>query len=204
MSDESDKYQFIADSLAESGWVVVPNFLSDELSRALQAEARQLCSAAEFRPAGVGKGESWKLVPEIRDDKVHWLNEPFSATQAAYLAELEQLRQAINQTLFLGLWDYEGHYALYGPGSHYSRHVDQFANTSQRTVTAIVYLNDDWQLEDGGQLRIYLNGEEAEPFEDVLPERGTLACFLSAGFYHEVLPAGRERLSVTGWFRTRE
>jgi SM-20-related protein len=34
----------------------------------------------------------------------------------------------------------------------------------------------------------------------VLPEGGTLVCFLSDRFHHEVLPARRERLSVTGWF----
>jgi SM-20-related protein len=37
----------------------------------------------------------------------------------------------------------------------------------------------------------------------VQPEGGTLACFLSADFEHEVLPAARPRLSLTGWFRRR-
>ncbi|HQR51332.1 MAG TPA: 2OG-Fe(II) oxygenase [Methylophilaceae bacterium] len=38
---------------------------------------------------------------------------------------------------------------------------------------------------------------------DVLPQGGTLMTFLSDRFWHEVLPASRERMSVTGWFRTR-
>ena len=33
-----------------------------------------------------------------------------------------------------------------------------------------------------------------------MPEGGTLVCFLSDRFHHEVLPARRERLSITGWF----
>ena len=35
---------------------------------------------------------------------------------------------------------------------------------------------------------------------DLYPEGGSLAVFMSAGFEHEVLPATRDRLSITGWF----
>ena len=57
-----------------------------------------------------------------------------------------------------------------------------------------------WQAEHGGALRLYLaDGRE----DDVLPQAGTLALFLSSEMPHEVLPATRERLSLTGWFRRR-
>jgi SM-20-related protein len=204
MNDAPGKYQIIAERLAVDGWVIVPNFVSEELAQSLRNEALSLYRDGAFRAAGVGKGESWKLVPEIRNDQVLWLTKPFSDVQARYLAELEMLRLAINRTLFLGLWDFEGHYTLYAPGSRYQRHLDQFNYAKQRRVTCIAYLNDNWRPEDGGQLRIYLHGEKETPFLDVLPGSGTFACFLSDGFYHEVLPATRERLSVTGWFRTRE
>jgi SM-20-related protein len=49
-------------------------------------------------------------------------------------------------------------------------------------------------------LRLYLGDPESEPFEEVLPIGGTLVCFLSDRFHHEVLPARRERLAATGWF----
>lgn len=49
-------------------------------------------------------------------------------------------------------------------------------------------------------MRLYLaDGRE----HDVLPQAGTLALFLSSEMPHEVLPATRERLSLTGWFRRR-
>lgn len=49
-------------------------------------------------------------------------------------------------------------------------------------------------------MRLYLaDGREL----DVLPEAGTLVLFLSADLPHEVLPATRERLSLTGWLRRR-
>lgn len=204
LNDAPHKYDAIAESLAGSGLIVVPHFLSEELTQSLRSEALGLFREGEFRAAGVGKGESWKLVPEIRSDQVHWLNEPFSQVQARYLAELEGLRIAINRALYLGLWDFEGHYTVYIPGSRYKRHLDQFSFAKQRRVTCIVYLNDAWMPEDGGQLRIYLDGANDSPYLDVLPSGGTLACFLSDSFYHEVLPASRDRLSLTGWFRTRD
>ena len=67
-------------------------------------------------------------------------------------------------------------------------------------MSAVFYLNPDWQAEQGGALRLYLTDGSTH---DVLPEAGTLVVFLSADLPHEVLPATRERLSLTGWFRRR-
>jgi SM-20-related protein len=39
---------------------------------------------------------------------------------------------------------------------------------------------------------------------DIEPVGGRLVCFLTPGRVHEVLPARRERLSISGWFRGRE
>ena len=55
-------------------------------------------------------------------------------------------------------------------------------------------------VEHGGALRLYL-ADQTEL--DVLPSAGTLVLFISAELPHEVLPATRERLSLTGWFRRR-
>ncbi|MNF18077.1 hypothetical protein D3C80_2219580 [compost metagenome] len=38
---------------------------------------------------------------------------------------------------------------------------------------------------------------------DVMPTGGCLVVFLSGDVPHEVLPASRDRLSITGWFRRR-
>jgi SM-20-related protein len=78
---------------------------------------------------------------------------------------------------------------------------------SQRKISCIVYLNQDWKNEDGGQLRLYLNETDASNNEksiDILPISGRSVIFLSDTFYHEVLPARRERISLTGWFFTRQ
>lgn len=195
----------IARELAESGWSVCADFLPAAHVHALAAELRERFTHGEFRAAGVGSGQRHRLQPELRGDQVHWLDEHAQTTaQAAYFSALEDLRCAINRELFLGLFRFEGHMAVYPPGSFYRRHLDQFQYDGQRKVSAILYLNPDWRELDGGQLRIYLDDTADAPYADIAPRGGTLVCFLSERFYHEVLPATRERLSLTGWFRVRD
>jgi SM-20-related protein len=194
--------QLIADKVAEHGYAITPNYLSPNEVADLVAELRRLQAMGDLREAGVGKAA--EISQAVRGDFIHWL-EPAHASPAetSYWQRLEALRQAFNQTLYLGLFEFEGHFACYPPGAFYRKHLDQFQQDSQRTMTAIVYLNEDWQVQDGGQLRMYLNGEDESDYLDVAPQAGTLVTFLSSRFWHEVLPATRERLSVTGWFRTR-
>lgn len=200
----TDIYTDIATQLAGKGWCVTADFVSPSLLHQLATEAMTDWQAGQFRPAGVGRGADLQLRPEIRTDRVNWLD-PMSCSlaQHAYLLQLEQLRQAINATLYLGLFDFEGHLAVYPPGSYYRRHRDQFRGVGLRTVTAILYLNEDWTPDDGGQLRIYTDPDNPDHHEDVLPLGGRLVTFLSAEFEHEVLPASHDRLSLTGWFKIR-
>ncbi len=191
----------VIDELASKGWCIVPDFISPEQVHVLANETRQLRRKNVFAPAGIGKGAERTVNSSIRGDFIFWLTEPdISHAQREYLERLESLRLAANSGLQLGLFDFEGHLALYPPGSFYSRHLDRFQNDSLRTLTAILYLNEYWQAESGGQLRLYTDGDQ---YFDVLPQGGTLVLFLAERFWHEVLPASRERLSITGWFKTR-
>jgi len=155
-----------------------------------------------FQPTTPSQGLA--VNPEVRSDQILWVDAATSgASIRGYLARLEELRQTLNRELFLGLEDFEGHLAIYPPGSFYRRHLDQFRGVERRTLSCILYLNSDWQPDDGGALRIYVDPSDPERFAEVAPEGGTLVTFLSARFEHEVLPARRERLSLTGWLRRR-
>lgn len=198
-------HERIAEQLAQRGWSVVDNFVSPLLLHQLAEEGDTLWRSGDFRHAGVGRGEALRVRPEVRTDRVLWLD-PQSATtvQEKYLSALEELRLACNRSLLLGLFDFEGHLAMYPPGSYYRKHLDQFQGVGLRTVTCILYLNRDWREGDGGQLRIYTDPEDPAKYDDILPLGGRLVTFLSARFLHEVLPASRQRWSITGWFKRRD
>lgn len=191
----------VAEALASRGWCAAPGFLDPQETARLARECLNRWRGGEFRHARIGHGRTLQLRPEIRNDHVNWLNPAHpSRAQRRYFEALERLRLAINGRLYLGLFEFEGHFTVYPPGASYQRHLDQFAGVRQRAVSCILYLNEGWQAVDGGALRLYLEGDRTE---DVLPTGGTLVSFLSDRFEHEVLPARRERLSITGWFRTR-
>ena len=197
-------YAQIALDLEEKGWNVAPQFILPELMEQLANEAREGWSAGEFKHAGVGRGAALEVKPEIRSDQVNWIDpDNCSTAQQTYLQQLEELRQAINSQLYLGLFNFEGHLAVYPPGSYYRRHVDQFRDVGLRTVSTVLYLNQDWHAADGGQLRLYNDQDDPQAYEEILPIGGRLVTFLSADFEHEVRPAKRERLSLTGWFKIR-
>jgi SM-20-related protein len=194
----------IAGELYDIGWSVCADFLPPVQIAALADELRARWAQGEFHQAGVSRGAHSQLRRDIRNDHVYWLDDATqTSVQTPYFTALESLRLTLNRQLFLGLFSFEGHMAAYPPGSFYTKHLDQFQGAAQRKVSVVLYLNDDWQADDGGQLRLYLEVNNAEEYIDVLPRGGTLACFLSDRYYHEVLPATRERLSVTGWFSVR-
>jgi SM-20-related protein len=190
----------IVDDLAEHGWSQQPVCIAQALTLELAEECRKRAEQGELAPAGIGRAGELQVREGVRGDRIQWLEPGQSPATDGYLQHLDALRVALNQGLYLGLEDFEGHFALYPPGAFYQKHLDRFRCDDRRTVSVVFYLNSDWQAEQGGALRLYLPDDA---HCDVLPEAGTLLVFLSADMPHEVLPASRERLSLTGWFRRR-
>lgn len=200
LSPDHPLLQRIVTELAEQGWSRQNIFLPDDLTVALAAECRARAVAGELAPARVGRGVSREVQESIRGDRIQWLEPGQSAACDRYMGLMDSLRLALNQGLFLGLEDYESHFALYPPGAFYRRHVDRFRDDDRRVVSAVIYLNTAWLPDDGGQLRLFLSDGRTH---DVQPTGGCLVVFLSDQMPHEVLPATRERMSLTGWFRRR-
>ena len=190
----------IVDDLATHGWSQQSIFIPTDLTTQLAQECRQRAQRGQLELAGIGRGVAKVVHAGIRGDQIQWLEEGQNSTVDRYLALMEQLRSAINQTLFLGLEDFEGHFALYPPGAFYKKHLDRFRDDDRRVVTCVAYLNEQWLHEQGGELRMYLDGGQTH---DVVPQAGTLVVVMSAQWPHDVLTATGDRLSITGWLRRR-
>jgi SM-20-related protein len=191
------------DDIQRSGWCVLPGFLEREVAEELSAESRAAWEEGEFRRAGVGRGKDFVVREDVRTDHVMWLRDgEMTVCQERYLMRLEELRVALNRGLFLGLMDFEGHFAVYPEGGFYKPHLDRHRDTSDRIVTVILYLNPGWEPGDGGELRIWTTpGDREGDYRIIEPRLGTLVCFLAGDHWHEVLPARKTRASITGWFR---
>ncbi len=200
----STPYQKLVDHIRSDGWCVLPGFLEAEVAANLSQESLGAWEEGEFRRAGVGRGVGLVIREDVRTDHVMWLREEMTGCQRSYLARLEDLRMELNQNLFLGLFDFEGHFAVYPEGGFYKPHLDRHRESLDRLVTVILYLNPDWRPGDGGELKLWTTpGDKEGEFVTVEPRMGTLVCFLAGDFWHEVLPARKTRASITGWFRGR-
>ena len=191
----------IVEDVAARGYAIAPGFLGANVIDALRVRMRTLEREGLLANAGVGRGSDRTLRTDIRGDRIRWLDEaaPDPAFEPVRRA-LETLRVALNRELALGALEFEGHYALYPAGARYARHKDRFRDDDARVLSIVLYLNDGWRADDGGALRLFLDERNTI---DVVPAAGTLVAFLADRFDHEVLPANRPRVSVTGWFRRR-
>jgi len=147
----------------------------------------------------VGRGAAKQKIGSIRGDVIDWLDAG-NSTDQIYLACMEALRLGLNTALFLGLFDYECHYAIYEKGADYAKHSDVLQGKKNRILTTVLYLNEDWHACDGGELVVF------EPtgnsvIATVNPTFGTMIIFLSESFPHEVLMSHSTRRSISGWFR---
>lgn len=196
-------YEPIIDGILADGYGLLDNFLSPAEVAALADRLRARREAGQFRPAGIGN-QQVTVEKTIRGDEILWLDEATATPEEqVFLQRIGQFVQYVNQTCYLGLRDYEFHYALYPTGTVYKRHMDRFRSDSRRKLSVICYLNVDWQETDGGQLALYLpNADGSERQVMALPLGGRLVCFDSGQLEHEVFPSTRERLSLTGWLKT--
>ena len=190
----------IADGLAENGYAIIDHFLSeDEVQRIFQLDDFKN-ALLHFKKAGIGKSTDKQINESIRGDYIQWIDKETAAPEIkVYLNRLGEMISHINRSLYLSLKEAEVHMTVYPTGTFYKRHLDQFKKDDHRKLSVICYLNEGWKETHDGQLRMHLPEGET----DVLPTAGRLVCFRSDQIEHEVLPATRERMSLTGWILDR-
>lgn len=191
----------VARELAADGLSVTPGFVRPDEVRRLRGAAQRLDALGAMRPAGIGRTNGRVQRADVRSDRIYWLEPDVRGALRRWTQRLERLRLDINRRTFAGLYEWEGHTAIYGPGAGYARHLDRFRDHPGRVVSTILYLNDGWLPGHGGELRVWLADDT---FVDIPPLGGTLVTFWSAELEHAVLPTNVDRWTVTGWFRTRD
>ncbi|HEX7026677.1 MAG TPA: 2OG-Fe(II) oxygenase [Gammaproteobacteria bacterium] len=196
--ESQDLYARISASLSERGYCLLPSWLPAGLIDALFIHFTSL-DEQDFKEAAIGRESNQLVNPFIRGDRIHWLDRTHPVTRD-YLDWMENLRLELNKRLFLGLFDYECQYAWYPPGAFYKKHLDAFQGNTNRILSTVLYLNPDWQPQDGGELLLYPPAGD-DPIETVSPQYGRMAIFLSNEFPHEVAKTNKARRSIAGWFR---
>ncbi|WP_025539773.1 2OG-Fe(II) oxygenase [Vibrio parahaemolyticus] len=184
----------LIDALATDGYYIWDYFLSED-------EVTQLrdCIPDNWKKARIGRNDDVTRIESIRSDKIQWLKPAMGQPIANYLSKMEEIRQEVNRHFFLGLFEYEAHFAKYEKGDFYQKHLDCFKGNENRRLTTVFYMNESWSEEDAGELVVYdLNDKE---IATIPPRGGRLLVFLSEQFPHEVLPTNAQRFSIAGWFR---
>ncbi|GEK10325.1 2OG-Fe(II) oxygenase [Pseudoalteromonas peptidolytica] len=192
-------FEKIAQDLQSTGISILPNFIGSEILSKLEIRLAELTSS-DFKQAGIGRLTEHEQNQKIRRDKIHWLDAN-NELEAAWLDNMAELKTYLNRRLFMGLFSYESHFAVYPPGAFYKKHVDAFKGKANRVLTTVLYLNQSWSAKDGGELMVYNPNNHEQILTTVTPSYGTLVTFLSDEFPHEVLVANKKRYSVAGWFR---
>lgn len=179
----------IVEKLASQGWAVADHVLDDVTLHQLTEECLQ---SANGTPGS-------SVAENFLNDRISMTKFSLASDAAnQYLKFISSILTKANERLDITLSSYEGQVNKSPPRVAYPKHLDTHESDAERIVTCILYLNDEWKACDGGQLRLYL---ENDIKLDVIPKMGTFVAFLSGFYWHEVLPAVRERLSIPGWLK---
>jgi len=190
-----DEWIHWLDKLAEDDYVIVDDFLSDEIYRQIMTFFSDAEQNDRLKKAGIGSSGEFQIKSSIRGDFIYWLDEERDDELTSFFELKRELLEKLRRFCFLSLSGSEFHIAKYPEGSHYNRHLDQFNERSNRQITVLIYLNENWKKGDGGELVIYKDNEEIL----VEPVAKRLLLFKSDVIEHEVLKTNVPRYSLTGW-----
>lgn len=202
---EDPLYERIITDIVSQKYALIDDFFAPEDVCVLRQSLIEKYQEDAFKKAAIGNRVNEIIVKSIRGDVILWIDESHANTaEALFFAKINHLISYLNSTCFLGIFHKEFHYALYSEGTYYKRHLDTFHNDDRRKLSFVCYLNEaGWLPENGGELVLYLDESGKELEKIVYPFPGRVVIFESQVIEHEVRPVKTERLSITGWFKTR-
>lgn len=183
------------DQLAENDFVVMDDFLSPVLDGKVKSFFQTKLDENEFERAGLGSVFHKYVDINLRGDFTYWIDKKEDPLMAEMFVLIEEMKAALNRLCFLSLSGYEFHLAHYPIGTFYKRHLDQFKTKNNRMISVIIYLNEGWKKENGGELKIYKDAGNIV----IQPISSRCVLFKSAIIPHEVLKTNVARNSLTGW-----
>jgi SM-20-related protein len=176
-----------------NGYSITPDFFSkNEVSSLIDCFNQK---KGNIKNAAIGNNNLKNINTEIRSDKIVWLDNDENDIKF-FFDFINELTIQLNRKCFLGINSNEFHFAIYNKGDFYKKHKDAFNNSSERKITIITYLNENWVVDDGGELVIYFENKTLK----LAPKAGTIVVFESF-IEHEVLISNKNRVSLTGWLK---
>ncbi|GAA4305419.1 2OG-Fe(II) oxygenase [Aestuariibaculum suncheonense] len=202
---ENPLYENIISDISTQKFSIVENFFTDEEVCVLRQSLIEKHEEDAFKKAAIGNRVNETIEKSIRGDMILWMDESKAdATEQLFFNKINDLVGYLNKTCFLGIMHKEFHYAVYPQNTFYKRHIDTFQNDDRRKLSIVCYLNEDgWLPENGGELVLYLNENGQETEKVIYPFPGRVVIFESQIIEHEVKVVNTERLSITGWLKTR-
>jgi SM-20-related protein len=193
-----ESFNTLIDSFIEDKVGITGGFLEDSLALGLKTNLLALYADEKMQDARTGNNSLPGTGKSIRSDKIHWLDRCHQDVhENDFFDILDQFILHLNETCYSGITGYEFHYTLYEKGSSYKKHLDQFRNNDSRKYSMIIYLNENWQAGDGGELCIH----HGDYLQHITPENGKTVFFKSSDLEHEVLVSNKARMSITGWLK---
>lgn len=177
------------DDFIQTGMLVLDDVFCQDCLTALQKESGFI----DYKAATLTHGER---LTNIRGDNIRWIDDTCPVGMQ-YLSAIESLGQYFNQTLYTGIKRAEAHYAHYPTGFGYQWHSDNPAGRDERVISAVYYLNDDWGVNDGGQISVY---DKQDNLHQLLPQLNRLVIF-DSNLRHQVEITHRTRYSIATWLR---
>ncbi|XP_076036294.1 HIF prolyl hydroxylase isoform X2 [Oratosquilla oratoria] len=206
----NDMSTLVVDHLNQFGLCVLEGFFGEARADKVLTEVLNMHDQGIFRAGQVVSRQVQEHAREqIRGDKIAWVtgSEPncHNIGQLAKLVDAVILRannhpSAGKLAEYNIKWRTKAMVACYpGRGARYVRHMDN-PNGDGRCITAIYYINKDWEEQHGGILRIYPE-DNNEHVANIEPRFDRMLFFWSDRRNpHEVLPSNKMRYAITIWY----